>query len=275
MGVSKDASCSCRMTYGMSDLSDLETKLTAEVAAAADLGALEAVRVAALGKQGAVSALLKTLGSMTPDERHDQGPAINGLRDRVAGAIAERKAELEAAGAGGPARRPGARPDPAGRPAPQGLGPSHPAGDGRDDHDLRRDGLLGGRRPGHRGRLPQLHRPELPARSTRRGRPTTPSSSTRRRTGSASCCAPTPRRCRSAPCSGPTSRRPRPGSPRPRSRRSAWSMPGPHLPHGFGRHPHADVPPDRGAGDRPGHPHGPPEVDAGDLRLALLRDGRA
>jgi phenylalanyl-tRNA synthetase alpha chain len=79
----------------MTDLPELETRLTAEVAAAADLGALEAVRVAALGKQGAVSALLKTLGSMTPDERRDQGPAINGLRDRVAAAIAERKAALE------------------------------------------------------------------------------------------------------------------------------------------------------------------------------------
>ncbi len=50
---------------------------------------------------------------------------------------------------------------------------------------------------------------------------------------------------------------------------------GPHLPEGFGRHPHADVPPDRGSGDRPGHPHGPPEVDAGDLRRPLLRDWTA
>ncbi len=40
------------------------------------------MRVAALGKSGSVSALLKTLGTMTPDERKAQGPLINGLKDR-------------------------------------------------------------------------------------------------------------------------------------------------------------------------------------------------
>src|SRR5690606_38081729 len=75
----------------------LEAELKAAVAGAADLAALEAVRVSALGKQGSISALLKTLGSMTPDERKTRGPEINGLRDRIAAAIAERKAALEAA----------------------------------------------------------------------------------------------------------------------------------------------------------------------------------
>jgi hypothetical protein len=32
----------------------------------------------ALGKQGSVSALLKTLGQMSPEERQVQGPVING-----------------------------------------------------------------------------------------------------------------------------------------------------------------------------------------------------
>jgi len=81
----------------MTDLSALETDLAAQVAAAADPAALEAVRVAALGKTGAVSNLLKTLGSMSPDERRTQGPAINGLRDRIAAAITARKAELDTA----------------------------------------------------------------------------------------------------------------------------------------------------------------------------------
>ncbi len=67
-----------------------------QVAAAADLPALEAVRVAALGKQGAVTALLKTLGGMTPDERHAEGPRIHALREAVTGAIAARKAALDA-----------------------------------------------------------------------------------------------------------------------------------------------------------------------------------
>ena len=80
----------------MTDLSQLESDLTAEIAAVADLAALETIRVAALGKQGSVSALLKTLGAMTPEERRDRGPLINGLRDRVAAAIAARKAALDA-----------------------------------------------------------------------------------------------------------------------------------------------------------------------------------
>src|ERR1700674_5239386 len=81
----------------MSDLAKLEAKIIATVAAAADAVALEAVRVAALGKKGSVSELLKTLGSMTPDERKTQGPRINGLRDRVTAAIAARKAGLDSA----------------------------------------------------------------------------------------------------------------------------------------------------------------------------------
>jgi phenylalanyl-tRNA synthetase alpha chain len=80
----------------MTDLSTLEADLSAQVGAAADLGALDAVRVHALGKTGSISNLLKSLGAMSPDERKTAGPAINGLRDRVAGLIAERKSGLEA-----------------------------------------------------------------------------------------------------------------------------------------------------------------------------------
>ena len=82
----------------MTDLSNIEAELTSRIAAAGDVTGLEAVRVAALGKSGSVSGLLKTLGAMSPEERKVQGPEINGLRDRVAGAIADRKAALEAAG---------------------------------------------------------------------------------------------------------------------------------------------------------------------------------
>jgi phenylalanyl-tRNA synthetase alpha chain len=78
----------------MSDIAQLETELLADVAAAKDEAALEAVRIAALGKSGAITALLKTLGRMTPDERKTQGPAINGLKDKVNAAIAERKIAL-------------------------------------------------------------------------------------------------------------------------------------------------------------------------------------
>jgi phenylalanyl-tRNA synthetase alpha chain len=81
----------------MTDISQLEADLAGAIAAASDAAALEAVRVAALGKSGQISELLKTLGAMSPDERRERGPAINGLRDRIAAALAERKADLEAA----------------------------------------------------------------------------------------------------------------------------------------------------------------------------------
>ena len=81
----------------MTDLTTLEAELSASIAGAADAAALELIRVAALGKSGSISGLLKTLGSMSPDERREAGPAINGLRDRVAAALADRKAGLEAA----------------------------------------------------------------------------------------------------------------------------------------------------------------------------------
>ncbi|MEW6018821.1 MAG: phenylalanine--tRNA ligase subunit alpha [Pseudomonadota bacterium] len=81
----------------MTDLDTLKTELTAQVDAAPDAAALEAIRVAALGKSGQISELLKSLGKMSPDERREKGPAINGLRDAVAARIAERKAEMEAA----------------------------------------------------------------------------------------------------------------------------------------------------------------------------------
>ncbi|MDB5432230.1 MAG: phenylalanine--tRNA ligase subunit alpha [Caulobacter sp.] len=81
----------------MTDLLALETDLGAQIAAASDANGLEALRVAALGKSGSISGLLKSLGSMSPDERREAGPAINGLRDRVAAQLAARKAALDAA----------------------------------------------------------------------------------------------------------------------------------------------------------------------------------
>src|SRR5690242_4256039 len=81
----------------MSDLNSLEQKLVADIASAADEAALETVRVGALGKAGSVSALLKTLGGMTPELRKEQGPLINGLKDRVTDAIAARREALKGA----------------------------------------------------------------------------------------------------------------------------------------------------------------------------------
>ncbi|RYY35098.1 MAG: phenylalanine--tRNA ligase subunit alpha, partial [Sphingomonadales bacterium] len=74
-------------------------KLDAALAAIADADAdaLEAQRIGALGKAGWISAALKTLGAMTPEQRQLEGPRIQGMRAAVADAIEARKAVLDAA----------------------------------------------------------------------------------------------------------------------------------------------------------------------------------
>ena len=81
----------------MSDLDTLQSELLAAVDAAPALDALESIRVAALGKQGSVTGLLKTLGGMSAEERQTTGPRIHALREAVTVALATRKAAMESA----------------------------------------------------------------------------------------------------------------------------------------------------------------------------------
>lgn len=81
----------------MADLKQLEHQLLEAIGAAKDEAAIETVRVAALGKKGSVSELLKTLGAMTPNERKENGPLFNGLRDRVSEALTAKKDTLKQA----------------------------------------------------------------------------------------------------------------------------------------------------------------------------------
>jgi phenylalanyl-tRNA synthetase alpha chain len=72
-------------------------EILSDIAAAPDLGALEALRVSTLGKSGSVTAMLKSLGPMSPEERAEKGPSIHALREAVTAAIADRKTALESA----------------------------------------------------------------------------------------------------------------------------------------------------------------------------------
>ena len=78
----------------MDEIDHLGASLLADIAKAQDEAALEQVRIGALGKAGSISALLKTLGAMTPEERKEKGPLINGLRDQVQSALSARKDAL-------------------------------------------------------------------------------------------------------------------------------------------------------------------------------------
>jgi phenylalanyl-tRNA synthetase alpha chain len=81
----------------MSDVNQIGEAVLAAINAADTLDTLDSVRVAALGKQGNISTLLKTMGQMSADERQIQGPIINGLRETVTAALADKKAALETA----------------------------------------------------------------------------------------------------------------------------------------------------------------------------------
>ncbi|MEM6619314.1 MAG: phenylalanine--tRNA ligase subunit alpha [Pseudomonadota bacterium] len=75
-------------------MGDLKTRWLDAIAEAADEPALEAVRVAALGKKGEVSLRMRELGKMTADERQVAGPALNALKSDLGDAIAARKGDL-------------------------------------------------------------------------------------------------------------------------------------------------------------------------------------
>ena len=77
-------------------IEELRESLLAQVVNAASSAALEEVRVSALGRKGAITEQMKSLGKMAPDERKAAGQAFNALKDEVAAALEARKAGLEA-----------------------------------------------------------------------------------------------------------------------------------------------------------------------------------
>jgi phenylalanyl-tRNA synthetase alpha chain len=83
-----------RMNANTTDLQSLERELMARVEQANDEASLEALRVEALGKQGSISALMRNLGQMSPEERKTFGAALNVLKDKVTEAIVTKKAAM-------------------------------------------------------------------------------------------------------------------------------------------------------------------------------------
>ncbi len=81
----------------MDNLNDLKSELLDAVTGAADSAALEAARVAALGKKGRITAMMKTLGGLEPDARKATGQALNALRDELQSAIDARRLTLDEA----------------------------------------------------------------------------------------------------------------------------------------------------------------------------------
>jgi len=78
----------------MDGLDGLKAAYLERIAAAADEAALEALRVAAVGKKGEISLKMRELGRMSPEERKTAGPALNALKDEINAALAARKVAL-------------------------------------------------------------------------------------------------------------------------------------------------------------------------------------
>ena len=79
----------------MSDIEVIKTSLLEQIANAEDAKALDEARVAALGKKGQITELLKTLGSMPMEERVSFGKKINVVKAEIEAKITEKKQELE------------------------------------------------------------------------------------------------------------------------------------------------------------------------------------
>jgi len=81
----------------MSDIEQISQQALADIASAQTLDTLEALRVALLGKNGSITAQLKSLGALPADQRKGAGEAINRARDAIGEALATRKDVLDAA----------------------------------------------------------------------------------------------------------------------------------------------------------------------------------
>ncbi len=107
----------------MDDLEQLRSDLLARIAAA-DLDSLEALRVETLGRRGRVTALMKQLGTLAPEDRRAAGQALNALKSAVAEAIDARREALREGALD--ARLAGERIDVSLPPRPEPEGRIHP-----------------------------------------------------------------------------------------------------------------------------------------------------
>ncbi len=81
----------------MDAIDEIRERTLVAIGAATDPNQLDAVRVAAIGKKGDVTGLMKTLGSLEPDARRAFGQAVNQLKDEVQTALDARRTVLDSA----------------------------------------------------------------------------------------------------------------------------------------------------------------------------------
>ncbi|MDR3451082.1 MAG: phenylalanine--tRNA ligase subunit alpha [Alphaproteobacteria bacterium] len=79
------------------DLATLRSETALTVTAAADLAALDEIRVGILGKKGRLTEMMKSLGALAPEARKERGAALNVLKDEMTALIDARQKILSAA----------------------------------------------------------------------------------------------------------------------------------------------------------------------------------
>lgn len=80
----------------MMDMAALKLELVDMVASAQDMTSLEAARVAALGKKGRITDLMKNLGTLSHEERRSAGAELNLLKDEISALIDRQSQQLRA-----------------------------------------------------------------------------------------------------------------------------------------------------------------------------------
>ncbi len=81
----------------MENLEVLVTQALEAVQQAADINALEQLRVQYLGKKGELTQVMKTLGNIPAEDRPRVGAMVNDAKERVQSVLNARKSEMEAA----------------------------------------------------------------------------------------------------------------------------------------------------------------------------------
>lgn len=79
------------------EIETLKPKLLASIDKADTLSLLDEIRVSALGKNGCITALMKTLGGLAPEERKAAGQVLNIFKTEIAAALEAKKEALETA----------------------------------------------------------------------------------------------------------------------------------------------------------------------------------
>ena len=81
----------------LEQLNQLKTLVTAELAGAKTPTDIENLRIKTLGKKGELTALLKNLGTLAPEERKTMGQKANEVRDFIQAQLEEYRIKLESA----------------------------------------------------------------------------------------------------------------------------------------------------------------------------------